>query len=148
MSDNWLRFIPQDTSKTIPANADRRTKALVKKLFPRADEITIQRFEELEFIDAGVNMGAVECPECGKDVSDWWMAALGEWHESGKKDLKRRSPCCKKSSSLDQFKFEWPVGFARVVIDIMNPAREQTAKDVAAIEQAVKCPLRVIWQHI
>jgi hypothetical protein len=148
MSDNWLRLIPRDTGALIPKGADKRAKAIVKKLFPRADEISVQRFDELEFIEPGSNMGEIACPSCGKEVSDWWMEALGKWHEEGKKTLVRRSPCCNNSTSLDQFKFEWPMGFARVVIDVMNPGRKDTAKDIAAIENAVSCPLRVIWQHL
>ena len=50
---------------------------------------------------------------------------------------------------MDQLRYEWPVGFARLVIDVWNPDPWPEELDTVTQRLAASAgsPMRAIWAH-
>lgn len=50
---------------------------------------------------------------------------------------------------MDQLRYEWPVGFARFVIDVWNPDPWPEELDTVTqrLAASVGSPMRAIWAH-
>ncbi len=57
-------------------------------------------------------------------------------------------PCCRATVSLNDLDYEWPMGFARFVIEICNPCRELTVDEMHYIEELIGCKIKYIQAHI
>ncbi len=58
------------------------------------------------------------------------------------------TPCCGANVSLNDLNYEWPAGFARFVLEAMNPGVGDLATaEIAALAEIVGSPLRRIWAH-
>ena len=74
MSINLLTLIPTDTGWSPPAERDSIIVGAVAETAPHAEEIVVERFEEVSFVDAGANFERVLCPACGTELSvNWWQ---------------------------------------------------------------------------
>jgi hypothetical protein len=50
--------------------------------------------------------------------------------------------------SLNELRYDWPAGFARVVLEAMNPdVPDLPATALAELAQRLGAHLRVIWAH-
>jgi DNA-directed RNA polymerase subunit N (RpoN/RPB10) len=149
VSDNWLTFIPADPC-LVPSGS-RRTAALrfLRSTLPKAAEIEAVLTEEIRFIDCGGNFEKIECPSCSALISDkWWSGAMDKADKKAFKDLNVKTPCCRKETSLNDLKYDWPQGFAKFSIKIMNPkVPDLAATDHAKLEGLLGCTLRRIWAH-
>ena len=104
--------------------------------------------ERVEFVDQGGNFEGVYCPVCGADLGEWWPAAMDRAHAGHFADLAVTAPCCGAALSLNDLRYEWPAGFARFVLEAMNPGvPDLPATTLAELEQRLGAPLRVIWAH-
>jgi hypothetical protein len=58
-------------------------------------------------------------------------------------------PCCGAATSLNDLVYEWPQGFARWALEIMNPGRGfLTDEEIERLARTVGHPLREIRTHI
>ena len=58
-------------------------------------------------------------------------------------------PCCGTQVRMDELRYEWPVGFARFVIEIWNPDPwpEELEPVTQQLAFSVGSSLRAIWAH-
>lgn len=154
MSDFYVRLIPTDPSWQPAPDAAEDATAYVRGLFAGpgdgADEVAHEYFEQIQFIDAGENTQHVTCPACGKVIGlEWVFDVVSERHpDLG--DLGVDVPCCGVGVSLNDLEYDWPVGFARFQITVMNGTRddyELQPDELARVEALLGHPVRQVLAH-
>jgi hypothetical protein len=152
MSDTWMTFIPTEREYVPSQDAQARASELLRSFLPDADEVKTEASEQISFFNGYGNWMGVACPECGADLENWFGDALSAAYDrSGCRDLSVVAPCCNKQTSIDQLKYGWPAGFSRFSMRARNPNSldaELTPAQHQALEQALGCSLKVIWEHI
>lgn len=128
-----------------------RAKAWFDKHAPDRDEITVQVFDHVEFIGCGANLSSVTCPRCQRELDmEWWTQRMDEYEE-GRGFVFRPfvAPCCGAALTLQDLVYDWPCGFGRFVMDVMNPnIGLLTEAQVDELARIFECPIRVVYQHI
>jgi hypothetical protein len=149
MSDALLRYVPNDPTYVPSSDAASRAEALLASLLPNAETVEHEIHPTVVFVDSGANWSGVSCPACDADAEPWWGDAMSSAHESGFADLATVAPCCGNSVSLDKLNYVWPVGFARFVLQALNPNCAGLASDqLQRLGSVVGCPLREIPTHL
>jgi len=151
MSDNWIALIPKDPRHMPDADRQARAHDRFAEIAPDADAITLKVNDQITFIDCGVNLERIQCPSCNAEISDeWWQDRMGEDYVDGGFTLRQHAtPCCGARHSLDHLLYEWPQGFARFVIEAMNPKIGKLShQQKAEFEEILGTPLHVIYQHL
>lgn len=148
MSDNILKLIPTDPTWPGP-DQDTTVAAAAALLAPHAAAITVERSEEIRFVDAGANFERVVCPYCQTELdSNWWSNQMDRADTTQFEHLDTITPCCHTPASLNDLTYQWPQGFARWTLLIHNPARPPLADhEIAELAAAADHPLRQIWAH-
>jgi hypothetical protein len=149
MSDNWLQFIPTDPEFQPSTDSAETARRLLASFVPEADEVNAEFKPYLEFFHPGGNWSGVKCPACATDLEAWWNDAMATASETAFRDLSVTTPCCGAVTSLNDLTYVWPAGFARFVLEAMNPNVENLT--LAQEEQLAKRlggRLRKIWVHI
>ena len=149
MSDNYLRFIAADPMYVPDPAAAADARLYLARLVPDADEVTATITDQIEFIDQGANFERVSCPRCGADLDEgWWSEAVDAASKTGFARLDVTVPCCGSALSLNELDYQWPAGFARFVLEAMNPNVPDLRKeDVDELTSILGTPLRRIWTH-
>ena len=148
MSINYLRFIPTDPEYDPPLAADQQAKQILASFTPKSVEITIDRYDTIQFIDAGSNWEPIHCPECGAILGDEaWGKLVDLAYATQFANLSVTMPCCGTVSSLNNLCYGWPVGFARFVLQARNPDADVSQEHVYLLESVLGCHLRMIWAH-
>ncbi len=149
MSDNWLRFIATDPGWVPSGLATEAAVELLVKWLPDADEVRSSVRDHVEFVDQGANFEHVYCPTCRAVLAeDWWGDAMTRASQGGFEDLAVSTPCCGRATSLNELDYDWPAGFARFVVEALNPGvSDLTKPQVDELAQALGTPLRRIWAH-
>ena len=149
MSDNYLRFIPMDPRYVPAAEAIEESRLYLARLAPDADEVTAAVGDEINFIDQGANFERVSCPRCATELDKgWWGEEVERASAAAFTWLEVTVPCCGSTLSLNDLDYEWPAGFARFVLEAMNPNVPDLAEsDVAVLSAMLGTPLRRIWTH-
>lgn len=146
MSDIVLKII-SSTVDFLPSHhlADSAASFL-RQVFPDADEVYFNISNDIRFIDAGANWGKIICPNCGREIDGtWWREAIEKAYENRFSDLKVVLPCCGTTSSLALLKYEWPVGFARFVLNVRNPKNEIDDQTKKSLESLLRTSILVVW---
>jgi hypothetical protein len=152
LSDNWLRLIPTDPTFVPAAPVARRTRELLEQFAPAnltgysAREVNAKA---IVFIDAGTNFDSVTCPWCGAamDIA-WWQDSMSVAASSQFNDLLIRTRCCDVTTSLNDLRYEWPQGFARWWLEVMNPATPSlSGEHLDVLGHALGHTLRAIYVH-
>jgi hypothetical protein len=148
MSDNILIFIPVDSKYTPGASAADQAVELLKEHLPQA-EVTFQIIEDVEFVATGGNLEKIVCPICHAEIDeDWWINAMDEAYEKTRfADLTVTLPCCGNISTLNDLLYEWPTGFARFQLRVLNPGKDVEEATIHDLERILGCSLRKIWAH-
>jgi hypothetical protein len=149
MSDNFLRLIAADPAFVPEAAAAEKARAYLTRLVPDADCVSATITERIQFVDQGANFERVSCPECGSALpEDWWSDAVEHASETAFASLDVSVPCCGRTVSLNELDYEWPAGFARFVLEAMNPnVRDLDEEEVASLALILGTTLRRIWAH-
>lgn len=148
MSDSFIRWIPLDAT-FVPTEAGRRhAMEWLRHRAPRADEVSGEVSPEIRFVDCGENLERIVCDRCGASVDEsWWQDAMSQAAETQftKRDVV--VPCCRIKTRLDDLRYEWPIGFARFVLEARNAAIELTDEDDARVAEILGAPVRRILAH-
>ena len=149
MSDNFLRLIPTDPEYTPDAQAADEARAYLATLVPDADEVKAAMTSEVTFIDQGTNLERISCPRCGAELDEsWWADEVERASNTAFTQLDVTTPCCAARVSLNDLDYEWPAGFARFVLEAMNPqVRDLDESATARLATMLGTPLRRIWAH-
>jgi hypothetical protein len=59
--------------------------------------------------------------------------------------LRVTTPCCDAVSSLNDVIYDWPAGFARYVLEAVNPTNDISVTQLARLAQVLSCSLRKNW---
>lgn len=150
MSDNWIILIPQNPHE-IP-DEKNRMKALLhlRRIMPDAEEIELKVCDTLEFFDSGANFECVRCPSCHSELQlDWWQDRMDEDFQGGFRLNAYRLPCCQARRTLNELDYDWPQGFGRFAIEVMNPGTDSiTDEQKHELEAILGTSLRVIQRHL
>jgi len=150
MSDSILKLIPVEPEFLPDQKAQERAGELLCLLFRDADDVTINTSEETAFVDQGENFESVHCPVCGAGLQmDWWADAMATAAKDGFFVLGVHLPCCNSMASLNDLQYDWPAGFARFVIEVINPGDDCVIDDQSKqlLESVLGCKLRVVKTH-
>lgn len=149
MSDHWIGFLPQDPRTQPTREAADKAHRLLRSFMPDDDDVSVEFWTDTQFVHPGANWSGVRCSSCGEGVEDWWGDTVGAVSEQSFTDLAVTTPCCGATTSLNLLDYVWPAGFARFVIEAMNPgAADTTAKQDAQLERCLRMPLRKILAHL
>ncbi|MFO1012723.1 MAG: hypothetical protein U1E50_03075 [Caulobacteraceae bacterium] len=143
MADNCIQLIPADPEAVPEKDKADAALKLLKRFFPRADEVTAFTSCRPRFFHPGELLTGSDCPRCGKTSDDWWEGALAAAMTSG--DIHITAPCCGAPISLNDLDFDSPAGFARFVLEASNPRSEGLgSEDIADLEAILGLKLRQI----
>ena len=72
MSDNILRFIPTEPDDIPDMARQQLALDLLTSYVPQTDEISVNVTVNIEFVDPGINLQRVSCPNCTSDLEIEW----------------------------------------------------------------------------
>jgi hypothetical protein len=149
MSDNLLRLIATDPEFAPSPESAEVARRQLARLVPDAEEVRAVLTDDVIFIDAGINFERVRCPGCGRELDEeWWTEQMDNASTAKFSSLEITTPCCASRVSLNDLTYEWPVGFARFILEARNPNVKDLPDDaIAALGAALGTPLRRIWAH-
>lgn len=134
MSNYIVKIIPKH-EKTIPGDKERNTIRNQLRIMAVNKEISEQLYNEIIFIDSGSNFEGIRYNHCMTYLEpDWWAEQMDTKSSTHFNDLSIISPCCASAVSLNELHYIWPMGFAKYVIEIMNPEEAE----VIRIEQFIE----------
>lgn len=148
MSDKWIQLIPADPQFVPPKAAQRQAQEALAKFLPEAEEINVEVTRRPRFMHPGQSFLGARCCLCRADLSE--MFDREEFLTDHQfTNLMIKTPCCNRRVSMNDLTFPWPAGFARFVLDAMNPlVRKLTPKRVETLEKILGCKLRQIRLHL
>jgi hypothetical protein len=138
VSDIIYKIIPE-TYDYYPAEAISIDGAVrILKMYIKADNISWTGFDNPAFINSGSNFESVCCPFCEEiiDMDDWQEMMSLSYEKSQFTDLDILLPCCGKMSTLNNLKYQSDCGFAKFVIEVLNPEYPPCKHD---LYEASKC---------
>lgn len=148
MSDSFTVIIPT-VPEFVPSEDDARRAALFISEHYRSDQPIEPRVSaEIAFQDNGENLSAISCPRCGISVEKQWPAWMEAAAASGFADRRVRTDCCAFDTELNALDYQWPVGFSRFAIELMNPGGSITDQHMREIAILLKCPVRQILRYV
>lgn len=154
MSDNWIRLIPTDASWEPERSSVDRTVAYVVGLYSgpgdSADEVTAELYDDVALIDSGVNTSSFTCRACSSVTDVTWAFEVVNERSSDLTDLDVVLPCCGAASNLNDLAYDWPLGFARFEIGILNGTRaryELDGSELRQVGQLLGHPVRQVLAH-
>src|SRR5947208_3304096 len=123
-----------------------RARDLLARMVPDAEEVTATLHADPIFVDAGGNSERIGCPFCDADIEDtWWRNSMDAAYRSAFRHLETTTPCCGNDVSLNDLRYEWPAGFARLVLEAWNPRVTRLDGDeLSELEEALGASLRTI----
>lgn len=149
MSDNYIRLIPTDPAYVADSTMVERAREYLATVVPETAQVTARITNDVAFVDQGANFERVSCPNCGRELDvSWWQDAMDTAYETNFANLDITTPCCGALTSLNDLHYDLPAGFARLVLEVMNPSvSDITAADIATLSSMLGTALRPIWAH-
>lgn len=148
MSVNILKLIPSSPTYVPSEDAIDKAYTMLIESLTSIQNIKVTVSENTRFIDPGVNWERVVCPNCRTVIKpSWWEQAMDKAYESGFSNLAIITPCCGVETSLNELQYEWPAGFARFSIEILNLEFGITQSKLQELEIILDCSLKKIWAH-
>ncbi len=105
---------------------------------------------QVEFIDQGENFDSVFCNHCGQTIEvEFWQEAMDNSYQHSFSDLTIQTPCCHKSSNLNDLNYEMPAGFSKYQLKIIDPDYDDNQKNelIRNLGDILKIEIRLIWAH-
>ena len=117
--------------------------------FPDAHDIQVNLTKRIRFFDGGMNQESILCPWCGQRIeSDWWQQHMQFSSDTAFESRHFPTPCCLTATDLNELSYQWPCGFARFRIAVLNPGRSPTYEDLDNLRFIVGFKLRVLRSRI
>lgn len=135
----------------IPAPGDiAEAEEFFKTLAPDADEILSEIDDTVQFRDCGGNLEFIRCPICATELStEWWQNAMDAASDADFAPAPLDLLCGHAVASLNDLHYYFDQGFSRFELSAMNPNLGLLSPEhLARFEQILRCPLKVIYQHI
>ena len=111
----------------------------------RADSIEARYHGKVTFVDCGGNLESITCPCCKAELAfDWWGEAMEQSAKKSFEDLYVMVPCCGREINLNELEYDFPCGFGRWVIEVLNPQGEFTAEIMQELEKMSGGEVKVI----
>lgn len=146
MSDSIVRVIPSDPFVMIPSILLEKVSIYLKKHI-NCDSVSFKEYEHPEFIDCGGNLDIITFPLCGTIISfDWWRKAMNNAYNSLFTDLKTITPCCNKSTTLNDLNYSFKCGFAKCSIEIHNPSNIDNVI-IQEVQEILGTAITIIYAH-
>src|SRR5262249_43389135 len=139
MSDTYLKIIPKNVDFIPEQSKHRLAVDILRALVPEGEDAEVRVYDRVQFIDQGENLEAVICPLCearsnidylseDDPVRAWWDEAIIKADlNAGKATFKLDDrctldmPCCRGRTLFTSLRFDWPAGFARFELFMLNP---------------------------
>lgn len=104
---------------------------------------------EVEFFHPGEFLESIRCPFCGSDLQEWWGDTMDVAFRTHFSELGVTVPCCQRSASLNELRYDRDAGFARFSIKAEYP-RQPTldATQLAQLEGLLGCALKQVFCHM
>ena len=148
MSDSIIHIIPQDPFYKAPESAQQSIKSFLQTQIP-CDAIEVKTYRTPVFVDCGENLERICCPECNAELAlTWWKKAMNKAWKREFTSLKTKTPCCKKTVSLNALDYWFPCGFASFQISFWNPKLPEADALTDTVEAMLGTAVRVILEHI
>jgi hypothetical protein len=149
VSDNYLRLIPTDPTWRPDSGAAQRAVGTLSVLVPGADSVEVALHDEVTFIDQGANFERLSCPACQAELDmDWWSEQMGAAGDAAFTNLNVTTPCCHTQTSLNDLTYDWPAGFARAELSVLNPQRGWLNEaELTQVAVELGHPLRQVMAH-
>jgi len=122
MSDTVYKVIPKNPNFSVSDDTIKKFVSFFRHHVAQA-EISWQKYENPTFIDCGENFTFVSCPYCNQIIPSiiWGEMMDGCYENGGFENLKTITRCCNSTTTLNELNYDWECGFARFVIEILNP---------------------------
>ena len=160
MSDDYLKIIPTAPEHVPPKSRHQLALTLLETFLPDGEEFEAQVYDKTEFIDQGENIEAVICPSCTKrstldhstddnPIVTWWYDLAESMEDADVTKIITEMPCCRQRVRLMDIEFDWPAGFARFELNVMNPnvRGNLTIPQLEQLETILGCPLKQVRAH-
>ena len=148
MSDNILKLIPFSPTYMPDDYSIEKALTHLQQHVQSADNINVVKSNLPRFIDQGANFEKIICPNCTSLIDvNWWQEAMDKAYKNGFEDLTIKTSCCGMETSLNELKYYWPAGFARLSIEIRNPRTEIPDDVLEKVEEILHSHIRKIWAH-
>jgi hypothetical protein len=147
MSETFIKIIPSDPEfvppKVFQAQALRLVMSLVGR---RADLVTVTTSPEVEFVESSVDLKAAYCTGCNTQVDPgWWSVAVDQSYHSGHfNTLKVEMPCCGLVTTLNELRYDPPIGWAKFVLEAREPRRDITDEQLEILVHVLGTKLKKI----
>ena len=146
MPDNILKLIPADPFFIPDERAQQAALDLLTAWLPAADVVNGTASDEVNFVDPGMNLMQIFCPACSIELDmGIWQGFTDVAYATQFADLTVTMPCCCAVGSLNDLQYDWPAGFARYVLESLNPNGDLDHVQLDELAQILGCPLRKIW---
>jgi hypothetical protein len=147
MSDTILKIIPTSPFFVPDDSKQSAARDSLEAAFPEA-EIELSCTLNVEFVDQGANFEKVSCNLCGQQLDiDQWHEAMDAAYTTQFDNLDFMTPCCSATTSLNALRYEWPAGFSKFQLSVLNPESAPSDEVVPNLEEILGTALRVIWAH-
>ena len=150
MSDDFIRWIPVDPT-FVPSDADAsRAVEWLRARAPHAQDVNAESFSAICFVDCGVNLETIHCRRCGAELSlPWWRDAMDVAAATKFEDRAVSLPCCGEADRLEMLNYDWPVGFARFLLEARNAnISAPTPADDDNVAALLGTPVRHLLGHL
>ena len=151
MSDDYIHIIPEEPGVVPEQPKQEAAVSYLRKIAPRADEVSSSVSDHLQFIHCGGNFGKICCRSCGAeiDMERWqdWMDQ--DYSDKGFTLMQHPMPCCGAQHTLHDLAYEWPQGFARFDVCATNPNIGKLSDEQRCqFEAILGFPVRAIYEHL
>lgn len=154
MSDDWIRVIPTSPSWQPEREAAKSAVDYVSGLFAgpgnAVDDVEDEFHGRIALIDSGVNTASFTCPACSTVTGIEWVLDLVDERSEDLSDLDVHLPCCGAHASLNDLDYDWPMGFARFEIGVLNARRARYELDESELREVGRLlghPVRQVLAH-
>ncbi|HIC46161.1 MAG TPA: hypothetical protein EYM37_09110 [Methylophaga aminisulfidivorans] len=159
MSDNYLKLIPAQKDFVPKESTHQDAITFLEELTPDGEEVEVEVYESLTFIDQGQNLEEIICPSCHNSLQqdiyseeetdcEKVFEKIDEQSEGG--ELSHgviEMPCCGNTVNTTDLTFKWPAGFAKFELSALNPELEGLISegDIEKLSNILGCKLLQVW---
>lgn len=154
VSDDWIRLFPTSPSWQPESAAAEAAVKYVSCLFDgpgdSADEVVAEFHDGVTYIDSGVNTSSFTCSACSTVTGVDWVIDVIDERSDDLRDLNVHLPCCGAAASLNNLDYDWPIGFARFEIGVLNGTRARYELDEWELREVGRLlghPVRQVLAH-